>query len=108
MTGAAFAIPQSEMSDRIFQNGDAIGVVRPETFSEDTAQTPRSHKVAAIAREHGTSSGDFVYVPAYPRHKEIQLSQDTEFTWVVVRSTQPIVANLPDMYGSGGRGERNN
>ena len=133
----------------IFQNGHGIGVVRPETFSQDTAQTPGSHRVAAITREHGTPSsmwgglftvaaggetaihhhgkqdtvvyvlagtalirwgrrgefsataepGDFVYVPAYLPHQEINLSEDAEFTWVVVRSTpQPIVVNLPDEY----------
>ena len=43
--------------------------------------------------------GDFVYVPAYLPHKEMNLSTDEEFTWVVVRSTpQPIVVNLPDGY----------
>jgi uncharacterized protein YneF (UPF0154 family) len=42
-------------------------------------------------------------VPAYLPHKEINLSEDAEFTWVVVRSTpQPIVVNLPDKYWSGG------
>ena len=124
-------------------------MVRPETFSQDTAQTPGSHRVAAITREHGTPSsmwgglftvagggeaaihhhgkqdtvvyvlagtalirwgrrgefsataepGDFVYVPAYLPHQEINLSEEAEFTWVVVRSTpQPIVVNLPDEY----------
>ena len=133
----------------IFQDGHGIGVVRPETFSQDTAQTPGSHRVAAITREHGTPSsmwgglftvaaggqtaihhhgkqdtviyvlagtalirwgrrgefsataqpGDFVYVPAYLPHQEINLSEEAEFTWVVVRSTpQPIVVNLPDEY----------
>jgi|SRR5580700_8739834 uncharacterized RmlC-like cupin family protein len=123
------------MTDKIFQNGNAIGVVRSDTFSEDTAQTPGSHRVAAITREHGTPSsicgglftvvaggqtaihdhgkqdtvvyvlagtclirrgshgeflataqpGEFVYVPAHLPHKEINLPEDTEFTWVVVR-----------------------
>jgi len=133
----------------IFQDGHGIGVVRPETFSQDTAQTPGSHRVAAITREHGTPSSmwgglftvagggetaihhhgkqdtvvyvlagtalirwgrrgefsataeprDFVYVPAYLPHQEINLSEEAEFTWVVVRSTpQPIVVNLPDEY----------
>ena len=44
------------MTDKSFQNGNAIGVVRPDTFSEDTAQTPGSHRVAAITREHGIPS----------------------------------------------------
>jgi uncharacterized RmlC-like cupin family protein len=142
----------------IFQNGHGIGVVRPETFSQDTAQTPGSRRVAAISREHGTASsmwgglftvaaggqtaihhhgkqdtvvyvlagralirwgrhgefeataqaGDFVYVPAYLPHKEINLSEDAEFIWVVVRSTpQPIVVNLPDKYWSNGQAHGN-
>jgi uncharacterized RmlC-like cupin family protein len=133
------------------QNENAIRVIRPEEFSEDTAQTPGSHRLAAIAGEHGTPSpmwgglftvtaggqtaihhhgkqdtvvyvlegtalirwgrcgefsatarpGDFVYVPAHPPHKEINLSRNAEFSWVVVRSTpQPIVVNLPDDYWS--------
>jgi uncharacterized RmlC-like cupin family protein len=143
----------------IFQNGHRIGVVRPETFSHDTAQTPGSHRAAAISQEHGTPSsmwgglftvagggqtaihhhgkqdtvvyvlagtalirwgrqgefsatarpGDFVYVPAYLPHKEINLSEDTEFAWVVVRSTpQPIVVNLPDKYWPGGQANGDN
>jgi hypothetical protein len=71
------------MTDRIFQNGHAIGIVRRETFSEATAQTPGSHRVAAIAREYGIPSsmwGGF-----------------TVAAGVVVRSApEPIVANLPD------------
>ena len=142
------------MTGKIYQNGSAIGVVRPDTFSGDTAQTPGSHLVAAITRAHGTPAsmwgglftvvpggqtaihhhgkqdtvvyvlagtclirwgrhgefsataqpGDFVYVPAYLPHKEINLSEDAEFTWVVVRSTpEPIVVNLSDEYWSGGK-----
>ena len=147
------------MTDKIFQNGSAIGVVRPDTFSEDTAQTPGSHRVAAITREHGAPAsmwgglftvaaggqtaihhhgkqdtvvyvlagtalirwgrhgefsataqpGDFVYVPAYLPHKEINLLEDAEFTWVVVRSTpEPIVVNLSGEYWSGGQANGKN
>ena len=50
--------------------------------------------------------GDFVYVPAYLPHKEINLSDETDFRWVVVRSTpQPIVVNLPDDFWSSGQDE---
>jgi mannose-6-phosphate isomerase-like protein (cupin superfamily) len=46
--------------------------------------------------------GDFVYVQAYLPYKEINLSEETDFRWVVVRSTpRPIVVNLPDDYWSG-------
>jgi hypothetical protein len=53
--------------------------------------------------------GDFVYVPAYLPHKEINLSEDTEFIWVVARSTpQPIVVNLPDAYWQSSPANGNN
>jgi uncharacterized RmlC-like cupin family protein len=137
------------MQDNNFHNESSIVVVRPETFSDDTAQTPGSRRLAAITREHGTPSsmwgglftvvaggqtgihhhgkqdtvvyvlagtalvrwgrqgefsataqpGDFIYVPAYLPHQEINVSKDADFTWVVVRSTpQPIVINLPGVY----------
>ena len=41
--------------------------------------------------------GDFIHVPAYLPHMEINPSQREPFRWVVVRSTAtPIVVNLPD------------
>lgn len=47
---------------------------------------------AAIVR-----AGDFLHVPAWLVHREINPSQDTAFRWVVVRSSpEPIVVNLPD------------
>jgi uncharacterized RmlC-like cupin family protein len=51
---------------------------------------------------HGESSatahaGDFIHVPAWLPHQEINPSQSEPFRWVVVRSTsEPIVVNLPD------------
>ena len=43
--------------------------------------------------------GDFVHVPAWLPHMEINQSADRRFAWVVVRSTsEPIVVNLPDDY----------
>jgi uncharacterized RmlC-like cupin family protein len=42
-------------------------------------------------------AGDFVFVPAWLPHQEINPSNDTPFQWVVVRSTsEPVVVNLPD------------
>jgi uncharacterized RmlC-like cupin family protein len=42
-------------------------------------------------------AGDFLYVPAWLPHQEINPSSEVPFRWVVVRSTsEPIVANLPD------------
>ena len=44
-------------------------------------------------------AGDFIHVPAWLPHMEINPSEDHRFVWVVVRSTaQPIVINLPDDY----------
>jgi uncharacterized RmlC-like cupin family protein len=42
--------------------------------------------------------GDFIHVPAYLPHMEINPSRDPAFHWIVVRSTpSPIVVNLPDI-----------
>ena len=47
---------------------------------------------AAVAK-----AGDFIHVPAWLPHMEINLSASSSFHWVVVRSTAvPIVVNLPD------------
>jgi uncharacterized RmlC-like cupin family protein len=51
--------------------------------------------------EHSATAhaGDFIHVPAWLPHMEINPSEDHRFVWVVVRSTpQPIVINLPDNY----------
>jgi uncharacterized RmlC-like cupin family protein len=41
--------------------------------------------------------GDFIHVPAYLPHMEINSSTTEPFRWVVVRSTPtPIVVNLPE------------
>ena len=41
--------------------------------------------------------GDFIHVPAYLPHMEINPSKVRSFRWVVVRSTpRPIVVNMPD------------
>jgi len=43
--------------------------------------------------------GDFIHVPPWLPHMEVNPSTDRRFVWVVVRSTaQPIVINLPDNY----------
>ena len=42
-------------------------------------------------------AGDFIHVPAYLPHMEINPSTVEPFSWVVVRSTStPTVVNLPD------------
>jgi uncharacterized RmlC-like cupin family protein len=52
--------------------------------------------------EHGEfdatlHAGDFLYVPAWLPHQQINPSSDLPFQWIVVRSTsEPIVVNLPN------------
>ena len=42
-------------------------------------------------------AGDFLHVPAWLVHQELNASEETPFRWVVVRSSaEPIVVNLPD------------
>lgn len=44
-------------------------------------------------------AGDFLHVPAWTPHMEINPSPHKPFRWIVVRSTpEPIVVNLPDDY----------
>lgn len=46
-------------------------------------------------------AGDFLHVPAWTPHMEINPSSERPFRWIVVRSTpDPIVVNLPDDYWS--------
>lgn len=41
-------------------------------------------------------AGDFIHVPRWLPHMEVNASEDKPFKWVVVRSTAtPIVVNLP-------------
>lgn len=49
--------------------------------------------------EHSATAkaGDFLHVPPWLPHQEINPPSETPFRWVVVRSTsEPIVVNLPD------------
>jgi uncharacterized RmlC-like cupin family protein len=49
--------------------------------------------------EHSLTAqaGDFLHIPAFLVHREINQSKDIPFRWVVIRSTsEPIVVNLPE------------
>ena len=49
--------------------------------------------------EHSLTAraGDFLHVPAWLVHREINQSKNMPFRWVVVRSSsEPIVVNLPE------------
>jgi uncharacterized RmlC-like cupin family protein len=49
--------------------------------------------------EHSAAvgAGDFLHVPSWLPHQELNPSEEHPFRWVVVRSTpEPIVVNLPD------------
>lgn len=51
--------------------------------------------------EHSATvgAGDFLHVPAWLPHQELNPSEEHPFRWVVVRSTpEPIVVNLPDVF----------
>jgi uncharacterized RmlC-like cupin family protein len=53
--------------------------------------------------EYATTArtGDFLHVPAFVPHMEVNLSNSQSFRWVVVRSTsRPIVVNLPGDFWS--------
>jgi uncharacterized RmlC-like cupin family protein len=56
----------------------------------------------------GAEAGDFIHVPAFPPHMEINSSNSQPFRWVAVRSTStPIVVNLPkDKWSSFAKQER--
>ena len=42
-------------------------------------------------------AGDFLHVPGFLVHREINRSKDSAFRWIVVRSSsEPIVVNLPE------------
>ena len=42
-------------------------------------------------------TGDFLHVPAWLVHREMNRSKDSPFRWVVIRSSsEPIVINLPE------------
>ena len=53
--------------------------------------------------EHSATvrAGDFLHVPAWLPHREVNPSRDVPFRWVVIRSSsEPIVVNLPgDSWG---------
>jgi uncharacterized RmlC-like cupin family protein len=52
--------------------------------------------------EHGehvatVRAGDFLHVPPWLLHQEVNPSSEVSFRWIVIRSTpEPIVINLPD------------
>jgi uncharacterized RmlC-like cupin family protein len=53
--------------------------------------------------EHSVTvrAGDFLHVPSWLPHQELNPSKEHPFRWVVVRSTpEPIVVNLPDYFWS--------
>ncbi len=50
---------------------------------------------AQMEHEQTVETGDFIYVPPFVPHQEINPSSDTPSQWVIVRNAQePIVVNL--------------
>ena len=64
-------------------------------------QRARAHALGRPARVHGRGGpGDFIYVPPYVPHQEINANDDEPLSCVLVRSGQePVVVNLdmPDV-----------
>ena len=59
--------------------------------------------------EHSTTvkAGDFLHIPGWLPHREINPSTEQPFRWIVVRSTpEPIVVNLPDDFWTSNPGQR--
>jgi uncharacterized RmlC-like cupin family protein len=53
------------------------------------------------------SAGDFLHVPSWLPHQELNPSNKQPFRWIVVRSTpEPIVVNLPDDYRTASDGSK--
>ena len=51
--------------------------------------------------EEDVEAGDFIYVPPFAPHQEINPSPDTPSQWVIVRNSQePIVVNLEPFDGA--------
>ena len=50
---------------------------------------------AQMEHEAAVGPGDFIYVPPYVAHQEVNPSADTPSEWVIVRNAQePVVVNL--------------
>jgi uncharacterized RmlC-like cupin family protein len=108
-------------------DSSVIRIIHPREFDKETLQTPGTFEVKPGARtgihHHGeqqtisyvlsgvcevrwgangkrgasAEAGDFIHVPAFLPHMEINPSDSQPFRWVVVRSTStPIVVNLPE------------
>jgi uncharacterized RmlC-like cupin family protein len=71
---------------------------------QDTVVYVLAGQSLVVWGEHGefqatARAGDFLHVPAWLPHMEINPSATEPFRWVVVRSTpHPIIVNLPDDY----------
>ncbi len=81
--------PSSDSKWRL--NG--VRVVHGSELDANTPQTPGMNRAAAVVAE--ARSGDFIYVPRYVPHQEINASDQEPLSCVLVRSGQePVVVNL--------------
>ncbi len=103
---------QTPGSDRRAAIAPALGIasaiwgglfeVEPGSRTQETIAYVLSGICEVRWGEKGESSarakaGDFIHVPAFLPHMEINPSKLEPFRWVVVRSTAtPVVINLPD------------
>jgi len=81
---------------------DGVRVIPGHTLDPNTAQTPGMDRKAAInfARDHRefmaeAGPGDFIYVPPFVPHQEINARQNESLECVLVRSdNEAVVVNL--------------
>ncbi len=78
-----------------------VRVVRGDQVDTNTPQTPGMNRAAAIthatagAQKLWAGPGDFIFVPPYVPHQEINALADEALSCVLVRSDQePVVVNL--------------
>jgi uncharacterized RmlC-like cupin family protein len=96
---------------------DGVRIIRPREFDSNIAQTPGLQRLAAVTTQNagakklwaGTrlrwgerlefeaeaAAGDFIYVPPYVPHQEINPSDDLQLQCVLARSGQTgLIYNL--------------
>jgi uncharacterized RmlC-like cupin family protein len=67
-----------------------VQVIRGDQLDPNTAQTPGMQRAAAEA-----GPGDFIFIPPYVPHQEINASPDEQLECVVIRSdNEAVVVNL--------------
>ena len=75
---------------------NGIRVIRADQLDPNTAQTPGMERAAAIDFAHAEAGpGDFIFVPPYVPHQEINASTHEPLECVLVRSDSEAVVVPP-------------